>query len=199
MEFNDLNINREKTDFQYIPSDDDLDKLIAQKSFSSLNLLKAEYKRQLIILPSIAALFFLTTLISTTAEHTILVWISIFMLLLLALIYYRNYILVLSIMKPHNSGLKNRLEEKIGLFDQYRNQQLFVLKVLFLIFILGLESTLYFKQHSAFQFLQVIILPVRMIFYLMLLIIQPYMSKYFYNINFGHHISRLYDIVNQED
>lgn len=197
MELDNLKENWKIADqrLQYI--DYNLDTLLQEKANGPLDTLKKKFKRELITLPMAALLLISLCFFVPEMRKNAFVLIAIPLLLIQAVRYFRSYQVILQMQRPIEKGLKQHLEENLqtlkrdALWDQNLKRGILIL------FIIGMEITLYFRLVPAYQGWGDVNYIFRAGIYLLLLILQPYVTKYFFNYHFGQHLSRMQEVVNQ--
>lgn len=197
MELDDLKQGWKNEDQLYKRPAYDLNGILAKKADDPLNSLKMKYKKQLVVLPLVTGLLIVMGLIKPELQQSAFIWLAIVLLLLSIYNYYRNYKTVLLMQEPEDISIRERLETYLSMLQRSGTQQLQFLRLFLVLFIAALEWSLYYSLIPAYQEWQQVMIPVRITVYAVMLLIQPYLSKYFFNLNFGRYISRLQDLLDQ--
>jgi len=197
MELDDFKQDWKKSGEQLQTPQYNLNDLLVSHSSGPLNALKKKYKTQVILLPLAAGLLGFVMAQKPILQQSAFIWFIIPVLLLLALMYYRDYRLIVNMEQTTTDSIKNSLEVNVALLNQNAKQQLHFTRVILVIFILILEATMYYQHPADFNFWQGVLLPIRLAFYALMLFIQPYITKYFFNLSFGQYIKHLENLLDQ--
>lgn len=197
MELDDLKQSWKNENQQYQKSDYDLNDILAKKIDNPLNALRLKYKKQLILLPIAAVILIIMNFVEPALRYNAMIWIAIPLLLLQTFRYYLNYKTVLKMLQPDDSGVKQRLEENLKMLKEDSNRDLQFLRLILIVFIAATELTIYYDLLPAYQSIKTVGLPIRAGVYVLLFFVQPYISKYFFNLHFGQYINRLQELVDQ--
>lgn len=176
-----------------------LDKVIASKSSGILSKLKAKYKTQAILLPLAAAFLSLAMITKPILQQNAFIWMIIPIMILLALIYYQGYTLISKMEQAYSESLKNAIQKNLSLLSLNTKKQLILIRIILVILILVLEITIYQQTTTAFNFWQDIALPVRMGVYALLILAQPYFTRYIFEFSFGRYIKELRQLLDQTE
>lgn len=198
MELDELKQNWNQSNNKFIPPYQ-LDKVITSKSSSIVSKLKAKYKTQAILLPLAATFLSIAMIYKPVLQQNAFIWVIIPIMILLAVIYYRGFILVSKMEKAYSESLKNAIQENINLLNLNTKQQLIFIRVILLILILILELTIYQQATTAFNFWGNISSPVRIGLYILLILAQPYFTRYIFELNFGQYIKDLQRLSDQTE
>jgi|GEM_PF-1508437 len=175
----------------------DLQKLTSLKGSGILKTLKDKYKKQVILL-CLASCFLVCAMIKRPVlRETPFIWFIVPVMILFALMYYRNYILVSKIEQTSAESLQKSIRENINLLNKNAEQQLSFTRILLVCYLLVLEFGMYFQQITAFIFWKETPIFFRIATYLFILVVQPYLTRYFFNLNFGRYIKRLQELLDQ--
>ncbi len=188
------NTNLAKTTASY-----NLDELLTKKTQAPLQILKKKYFTQAILLPVVAIFLSIVNVITPALRNRPVVWIAVPVLLILTYFHYRSYALIKKMEQPATTNIKSHLENQLGILQLHGKQDLFFLRGLLIFFIVSLELLMFKNLVPEYNAWEQTNLWVRIATYGILLIIQPYISNYFYQLNFGQHISKLKDLVSQTD
>jgi Na+/melibiose symporter-like transporter len=197
MELDELKQRWNNADQQYQGAAYDLNKILNAKAEGPLDSLRKAYKRQLILLPLTAAFLTFSCLSHETLNYNALIWSAVLMMLILIVGYYRNYKLVQFMQQPAENGIKQKLEEDLQVLYKNVKQELILYRVFFVVFIIALEVTMFYNLVPAYNKWHEVMLPVRLAVYMVALVGQPYMTRYFFKQNYGRYISRLQELVDQ--
>ena len=174
-----------------------LNEILAQKVKSPIQLLKRKYLIQSILLPSVALMLTITNLVTPTLSNRPVVWIAVPVLLLLTYFYYRSYALIKKLEQPATTNIKTNLENQLKTLQLRGKQDLIFLRILLILFIAILELLMVKNLVPEYDTWEQTNFGIRIAVYAVLLLIQPYISSHFYNLNFGQHINKLKDLVSQ--
>lgn len=197
MELDDLKQSWKNEEQQYKTSDYDLSNILTKKIDSPLNTLRIKYKRQLILLPVAAIVLIVMTFVKPELQHNAMIWVVVPLMIFQICRYYLNYRTVLKMLLTDDSGVKQRLEENLKALKKDSNRDLQLLRLILFLFIAAAELTISYDLVPAYQGLKSVGLPVRAGVYVLLFLVQPYISKYFFNLHFGQYINRLQELVDQ--
>jgi hypothetical protein len=197
MELDDFKQDWKHSGEQLITPSYSLNDLLTKKSGNPLLALKARYKTQAILLPLTAAFLTFAMTQKPILQQSAFIWFIIPVLLLLALIYFRDYRLILNMERTTAQSLKVSIEENVRLLNRNAKQQLYFTRMILVFFIVILESTMYAQHPIDFKFWQETVLPVRLALYALIFFIQPYITRYFFNLSFGKYIIHLQDLLIQ--
>lgn len=197
MELDDLKQNWNKSSEQYRTPVVDLDELLARQSAGPLATLKAKYKLQAILLPVAAGVLGVSMLQHAVLRQNAFIWFIVPVLLLLALLYYRDYNLIVKIEQTNAVALKTSLQERVALLQRSGKQQLYFTRIILFALICILEAAMYFQETPDFQLWRNIAFPLRLVIYALVVFVQPYLTKYFFNLHFGQYIKRLQELLDQ--
>lgn len=197
MELDDLKQSWNSANQQYKGSDYDLDKILTAKVNGPLDSLRLAYKRQLILLPVTAAILVFSCLSNEKLYYNALIWSAVLMMLFLIFGYYRNLKLVQLMQQPAEDGIKQKLEKDLQVLYQNVRQELILYKIFLCVFVIALEVTMFYDLVPAYNGWHQIMLPVRLVVYLLVFIAQPYITRYFYKQNYGKYINKLQELVEQ--
>lgn len=197
MELDDFKQDWKKSGEQYQTPHYNLNDLLVSQSSGPLSALKKKYKKQVILLPIAAGLLGLVMAQKPILQQSAFIWFIIPVLLLLAAMYYRDYRLILNMEQTNTNALRNSIQENVTLLKGNAKQQLLFTRILLVAFILILEATMYYQHTVDFNFWQAITLPIRLAIYALILLIQPYITKYFFNLSFGQYIKHLEKLLDQ--
>lgn len=197
MELDDFKQDWRKSAEQIQTPNYNLNNLLASQSGGPLSALKKKYKNQVILLPIAAAFLGVVMVQKPILQQSAFIWFIIPVMLLLALMYYRDYRLILDIEQTNVNSLKSSLQENITLLNRNAKQQLHFTRIILVVFIIILEATMYYQHTADFSFWQGTLLPIRIAFYALMLFIQPYITKYFFNLSFGRYIKHLQELLDQ--
>jgi ABC-type multidrug transport system fused ATPase/permease subunit len=197
MELDDFKQDWKKSGEQFQTPHYNLNDLLVSQSSGPLSALKKKYKNQMILLPLAAGLLGFVVAQKPILQQSAFIWFIIPVLLLLALMYYRDYRLVVNMEQTTTESLKNSLRVNITLLNRNAKQQLHFTRIILVVFILILEATMYYQHTVDFNFWQEVLLPIRLVLYLLMLFIQPYVTTYFFNLSFGNYITRLQQLLDQ--
>jgi hypothetical protein len=197
MELDDLKQDWNKSTYQHKAPAYNLDKLTNTKSAGSLNTLKNKYKKQVILLPLSATFLGFVMVQKPILQQNAFIWFIIPIMFLLALMYYRDYRLVLEMEQSNTESIKNSIQKNIDLLNRNSKQQLNFTRIILLLLILILEATMYYQHPAAFDFWHTVALPIRLAFYGLIGFLQPFITKYFFNLNFGRYIQDLQTLLSQ--
>jgi ABC-type multidrug transport system fused ATPase/permease subunit len=197
MELDDFKQDWKKSGEQFQTPEYNLNDLLISQSSGPLSALKKKYKNQVILLPLAAGLLGFIVAQKPILQQSAFIWFIIPVLLLLALMYYRDYRLVVNMEQTTTKSLKSSLQVNITLLNRNAKQQLHFTRIILVVFILILEATMYYQHTADFNFWQEVLLPIRLVFYSLMLFIQPYVTTYFFNLSFGNYITRLQQLLDQ--
>lgn len=197
MDIDDLKQEWKNNNQQNKPAGYNLNELLMQKNDSPLIALQAKYKKQFVLLPAAAGILLLTNLSNPAMRENAIIWFTIPLLLLLTFIYYRNYVLVIKMQQSAESSVKQSMEHNLAMLKKNGNQQKLLLRIIMVLFIVIVETILYYNAAAEFHFWQMIGFPFRLAAYALMLTVQPYISAYFFKLNFGQHINRLQELLDQ--
>lgn len=197
MELDDFKQNWKNDAQQHQVPSYNIDELLIAKSNNPLTVLKEKYRLQVILLPLAATILTCANVFSPAMRNNAFVWLIIPILLILAFIYYRDYAVVSKMQQPAINSLKESMENNLAVLQKNGRQQLRLLGILLIAFIIALEITLYYRLEPAYRFWQNTPLSIRISVYALLLIIQPFISKYFFKLQFGQYITRLQELLRQ--
>lgn len=197
MELDDLKQNWNKSSEQYKTPAFDLAHLLAKQTAGPLATLKAKYRLQAILLPLAAGVLGFSMMQHAILRQNAFIWFIVPVMLMLALMYYRDYSVIVKIEETNAESLKSSMQERIALLQRNGKQQLYLTRVILLVLISILEATMYLQEVPDFLTWQSIALPLRLTVYVLVIFIQPYVSKYFFNLSFGQYINRLQELLNQ--
>ncbi|MCX2430897.1 hypothetical protein [Pedobacter sp. GR22-10] len=174
-----------------------LDELTVTKSTGAIETLKRKYKKQMILLPLAATFLGSFAVQNPVLQRNAFIWFIIPLMLLLALIYYRSYMLVAKMEQTSMESIKKSIQENIELLDRNAKQQLYFTRFILIMLILILEATMYYQHPAAFVAWSSLGLPIRLAAYTLALFLQPFITKYFFELNFGRYIQNLKSLLNQ--
>jgi len=174
-----------------------LDELLTKNTQGPLQHLKKKYFTQAILLPVVAIFLSIVNTITPALKNRPVVWITVPVLLILTYFYYRSYALIKKMELPATTNIKSHLENQLGILQLQGKQDLLFLRGLLIFFITCLELLMFKNIVPEYNAWEQTNLWIRIVAYGILLIIQPYVSNYFYQLNFGQHISKLKDLVSQ--
>jgi hypothetical protein len=197
MELDDLKQDWNKPSEHYKAPAFDLNDLLAKQTAGPLATLKAKYRLQAILLPLAAGVLGFSMMQHAILRQNALIWFIVPVLLLLALMYYRDYSVIVKIEETNAEALKISMQERIALLQRNGKQQLYLTRVILLVLIGILEATMYLQEVPDFLVWQGIALPLRLTAYIMVVFVQPYISTYFFNLSFGQYLNRLQELLNQ--
>lgn len=197
MELDDLKQDWNKSGEQYKAPAIDLNILLAKQTAGPLATLKAKYRLQAILLPLAAGVLGFSMMQHAILRQNAFIWFIVPVMLMLALMYYRDYSVIVKIEETNAESLKSSMQERIALLQRNGKQQLYLTRVILLVLISILEATMYLQEVPDFLTWQSIALPLRLTVYVLVIFIQPYISKYFFNLSFGQYINRLQGLLNQ--
>jgi len=95
------------------------------------------------------------------------------------------------------AALKTSMEQNIKLLNRNFSQQLLFTRAILLGLILLLEAAIYLEHPAALSFWEEIALPLRLGAYMVFIVVQPYITKFFFNRIFGEYIKRLEEVLEQ--
>jgi hypothetical protein len=197
MELDDFKQDWRKADEQSHAPNYNINKLLTAQSNSALNSLKAKYRKQIILLPLAAATLGFAMTQKPILQNNAFIWLIMPLMLLLALMYYRDYRLVINMEQTTSERVKDSIQQNVVLLNRNAKQHLYFTRVLLLVFILILEVTIYYQVTTAFNFWVGTVWPIRLTIYALAVFIQPYITRFFFNKNFGQHINRLQQLLEQ--
>lgn len=197
MELDDLKQSWKSSVQEYQPVDYNLDKILARKADDPLNILRRKYKRQVIALPLAILLLTGMYILMPEVRKNAMLLIGIPLLLVQTIRYYMNYKLILKMQEPGDSGVKQHLEKNLKGLQKNASQDLRLLRAVLLLYILAMEVTIHYQLVPAYQSWAEVPAAARAAVYLLLMLVQPYVSSYFFNFHFGRYISRLKELVDQ--
>jgi hypothetical protein len=197
MELDDFKQDWKHSGEQLITPSYSLNDLLTKKSGNPLLALKARYKTQAILLPLTSAFLTFAMTQKLILQQSAFIWFIIPVLLLLALMYFRDYRLILNMEQTTDQSLKISIEENVRLLNQNAKQQLNFTRIILVFFVLILEATMYAQHPIDFKFWQDIVLPVRLALYAIIFFVQPYITRYFFNLSFGKYIKHLQELLSQ--
>ncbi|WP_316800188.1 hypothetical protein [Pedobacter frigidisoli] len=174
-----------------------LGELISQKGNGSLGKLKAKYKKQMILLPLVAAFLTVAMIVKPVLQQSAFIWFIIPVALTLALMYYRDYKLIEKMEDANTESVKSSIQKNMHLLRQNARHHLIFARIFLAAFIIILEATMYFQPGNDFAFWQTIALPLRLIIYGVAGFLQPYITKYFFDYHFGKYIKDLQALSEQ--
>jgi len=174
-----------------------LDELLTKKTQGPLQHLKKKYFTQAILLPVVAIFLSIFNVITPALRNRPVVWIAVPVLVILTYFYYRSYTLIKKMEQPATTNIKSHLENQLGILQLQGKQDLVFLRGLLIFFIICLELLMFKNLVPEYNAWEQTNLWLRIAVYGILLIIQPYISNHFYQLNFGQHISKLKDLVSQ--
>jgi len=197
MELDDLKQHWNKADQQYTGSDYDLNQILKAKVNGPLDSLRQAYKRQLILLPLTAAFLTFSCLSHETLNYNALIWSAVLMMLILIFGYYRNLKLVRFMQQPAEHGIKQKLEEDLQVLHKNVKQELILYRIFIIVFLIALEVTMFYNLVPSYTKWHEVMLPIRLVVYAFVIILQPYITRYFFKQNYGQYISRLQELIAQ--
>lgn len=198
MELDDLKHNWKKTDVSFKTQTYHVTEFLKKQMDTPLDKLKKKYQKQLILLP-VAVIILLVTLFSKPELHyNLLIWMAVFTLLLITFNEYRNYNIV-SKMQEINGSLKQNLESYLKLLEDNSKAYLIATSIYLLFFISILEITMYYHQVTVYEQWNQIAIGIRIIIYAAIIILQPFISQYFFNLQYGQYIKRLRTLLDQTE
>ena len=197
MELDDFKQDWKKSGEQLQTPQYNINDLLVSQSSGPLSALKKKYRNQVILLPLAAGLLGFVMAQKPILQLSAFIWFIIPVLLLLAFMYYRDYRLIVNMEQTTIDSIKNSLEVNVTLLNRNAKQQMLFTRVILVIFILILEATMYYQHTVDFNFWQAIILPIRIAVYALMLFVQPYITKYFFNLSFGQYIKHLENLLDQ--
>lgn len=196
MELDDLKQNWKNSAAQYKSADYNLNTLLAGKINSPLNVLKMKYIRQMVLLPStIAFLYFMG--IKHSVQENLGIWIAGPVLLLLTFNYYRNYRIVVRMQQPLDMAVKQGLEKYLDILVRNSKLHLRLLWIYLAVLICALEIAMYCHAVPAYDSWLLVPVLLRITFYTLLFVVQPYISKYYFKAHFGQYINHLKQLLDQ--
>ncbi|WP_306350236.1 hypothetical protein [Flavobacterium sp. '19STA2R22 D10 B1'] len=174
-----------------------LNEILAQKVKGPLKDLKTKYGRQIILLPAAAILLTVTNLITPELRTNPIVWAPVFALCLLTFFYYRSYLVTKKMEQPFVENIKTNLENQLTILEKYGKEDVLYVRRIFIMFIIVLEVSMANNLIPAYDSWKHIDLFLRIGAYLLFLMAQPYITRYFYKQNLGQYINKLKDLINQ--
>jgi len=198
MELDELKQNWNQSNDKFIPPYQ-LDKVIASKSSGILSQLKAKYKTQAMLLPLAAAFLSLAMIYKPILQQNAFIWVIIPIMIFLAVMYYQGYRLISKMEHAYSESLKNAIQENLNLLNLNTKKQLIFIRIILVILILVLEITIYQQTTTAFNFWQDIALPVRIGVYTLLILVQPYFTRYIFELGFGRYIKNLQQLLDETE
>ena len=199
MELNELKENWQNAGQELSNGDHDFHKILKSQLDTPLSILKTKYIRQLILIPLAILVLILANMLNFKLHNNGFIWLTIFILFLLCLDYYRNYSSIIRIQRPPIDSVRETLKKNLSFLERNARQQMFFMRLILLMFVAILEAVMYLGLAPDYQFWQSVLLPLRILFYITVVILQPYFSRYIYNLNFGRYIYRLKELLNQTD
>lgn len=197
MELDDFKEEWKKSGEQLQTPEYKLDNLLVSRSGSTLTTLKKKYKKQVFVLPLSAGFLAFVMAREPVLQESAFIWFIIPVLLFLAAMYYRDYRLILNMEQTNTDALKNSIQENVTLLNRNAKQQFLFIRMLLIALIIILEATMYYERTVDFNFWSAMNLPVRLAAYALMLFIQPYITKYFFNLSFGQYIKHLKKLLDQ--
>lgn len=197
MELDDFKQDWKKSGEQLQTPDYNLNDLLVSRSSGPLSALKKKYKNQVILLPLAAGLLGFVMAQKPILQQSAFIWFIIPVLLLLALMYYRDYRLIVNMEQTTTDSIKNSLQVNVNLLNRNAEQQLHFTRIILVGFVLILEATMYYQHTADFNFWREVLLPIRLALYALILFVQPYITKYFFKLSFGNYINRLQELFDQ--
>ncbi len=196
MELDDMKQTWKNTDESFKPQAYQLTELLKSKMNTPLDNLKKKYRNQLILLPIAVVILLVTLILKPELHYNLLIWMGIFTLLLITFNEYRNYNIV-SKMQEVNGSLKQNLENYLKILEENSKAYLIAASVYLLFFIIVLEITMCYDQHQVYEGLHQINVGLRIVIYATAFILQPFISRYFFNIQYGQYIKHLRNLLDQ--
>ena len=197
MELDDLKQDWNKSTPAHQTPPYNLDELMVTKGTGDIETLKSKYKKQMVLLPLAATFLGVFTVQNPVLQRNAFIWFIIPLMLLLALIYYRSYRLVAKMEQTSVESIKKSIQENIELLNRNAKQQLYFTRFILIMLILILEATMYYQHPAAFGAWSSLGLPVRLAAYALALFLQPFITKYFFELNFGRYIQNLKSLLDQ--